>query len=308
MTPPLEMNNVTKRFDDIVAVDQLSMRVKEGEIYGFLGPNGAGKSTTISLLMDYIRPDSGTIRIFGLDPSKDGRAIRQQVGILPDGFTPYPERSAREHIGLVADIKNVDSDPAQLLAQVGLGDAIDQPAGSFSRGMTQRLGLALAIIGDPQLLILDEPFQGLDPRGVQTMRTIVHDLNAEGTTVFFSSHVLGQVDLVGDRIGILHDGTLTAEGTKAELQQAASLGEALYISTDGPLSRARQAVSELSEVVHVITESDTLIVQLNEQGGNAPVRKAIEQTGQNITQLQRKQPPIESIFLAHTGTQTTVIN
>lgn len=308
MTPPLEMNNVTKRFDDIVAVDQLSMSVKEGEIYGFLGPNGAGKSTTISLLMDYIRPDSGTIRIFGLDPSKDGRAIRQQVGILPDGFTPYTERTAREHIGLVADIKGVDPDPATLLAQVGLGDAIDQPAGSFSRGMTQRLGLALAIIGDPQLLILDEPFQGLDPRGVQTMRTLVHDLNAEGTTVFFSSHVLGQVDLVGDRIGILHDGTLTAEGTKAELQQAASLGDALHISTDGPLSRARQAVSELSEVAHVITESDTLIIQLNAQEGDAPVRNAIEQTGQNITQSQRKQPPIESIFLAHTGTRTTVIN
>lgn len=307
MTKAIETNKLTKQFGDIVAVDQLSLTVDDGEIYGFLGPNGAGKSTTINLLMDYLRPDSGTVRIYGLDPRKDGRTIRQKVGILPDGFTPYEERTAREHVKLVADIKNVDTDPTSLLSQVGLGDAIKQPAGSFSRGMTQRLGLAMAIIGNPQLLILDEPFQGLDPRGIQTMRTLIHDLNAEGTTVFFSSHVLGQVELVGDRIGILHDGYLAAEGSKKELQQTAGLGEALHISTDGSLSRARRAVSELNGVVHVITKPDTLVVQLHKQGDEAPVRDAIEQAGQRVTQLQREQPTIESIFLAHTDAPESVI-
>ena len=308
MTLAIETDELTKQFGDIVAVNQLSLSVEDGEIYGFLGPNGAGKSTTINLLMDYLRPDSGNVRIYGSDPRKDGPTIRQQVGILPDGFTPYDERTAQEHVRLVAATKNVDTDPASLLSRVGLNDAIDQSAGSFSRGMTQRLGLAMAIVGDPQLLILDEPFQGLDPRGVQTMRTLIHNLNAEGTTVFFSSHVLGQVEIVGDRIGILHDGSLAAEGSKTELQQAAGLGDALHVSTDGSLSSARQAVSELNNVVHIITEPDTLIVQLNKQGEEASVRNAIEQTSQKITQMRRKQPPIESIFLAHTEAPESVMD
>jgi len=214
----IEASAVTKEYGDVRAVDSLDLTVKRGETYGFLGPNGAGKSTTIGLLLDYLRPTSGTVRVLGHDPRRDVVKVHGRVGVLPDRFSLYDDRSARQHVVFVAETKGVDDDPAALLERVGLGDAVDDDAGDFSSGMEQRLALAMALVGDPELLILDEPFGGLDPHGVQRVREIVHEETRRDATVFFSSHVLGQVELVCDRVGILHEGQLVAEGTLDELQ------------------------------------------------------------------------------------------
>lgn len=225
----IETDGVTKRYGDVRAVDGLGLTVERGETYGFLGPNGAGKSTTIGLVLDYLRPTSGAIRVFGRDPQHDAVEVRDRIGVLPDRFGLYEDRSARQHVAFVAETKRANDDPETLLERVGLGDAIDDDAGNFSSGMEQRLALAMALVGEPDLLVLDEPFSGLDPHGVRRVRDIVHEENERGATVFFSSHVLGQVELVCDRIGVLHDGRLVAEGTLDELRDRAGLPDAATI-------------------------------------------------------------------------------
>lgn len=218
--PVIKTDDLTKRYGAVAAVDGLDLTVRNDEIYGFLGPNGAGKSTTIGMLMDYRRPTSGTVRVFGQDPRSDVVAVHDRIGILPDRFSTYDELSGRRHLQFVIDTKRSDDDPERLLDRVGLTDAIDDAADTYSQGMEQRLALAMALVGEPDLLILDEPFTGLDPHGVRTVREIIHEENDRGAAVFFSSHVLGQVELVCDRIGVLHDGQLIAEGTLAELRAA----------------------------------------------------------------------------------------
>jgi ABC-2 type transport system ATP-binding protein len=219
----IETNGLTKQYGSLRAVDSLDLTVETGETYGFLGPNGAGKSTTIGLLLDYLRPTAGSARVLGRDPRDDVVTIHQRLGVLPDRFGLYEGRSARRHVAFVAETKGRDDDPERLLSRVGLGDTIETPVGEYSRGMEQRLALAMALVGEPELLVLDEPFTGLDPHGARRVREIVHEENERGATVFFSSHVLGQVELVCDRVGVLHDGRLVAEGTIDELRDRADL-------------------------------------------------------------------------------------
>ncbi|MFD1643647.1 ABC transporter ATP-binding protein [Halohasta litorea] len=241
--PAIETNGLTKQYGELTALDALNLTVDRGEVYGFLGPNGAGKSTTIGLLMNYNKPTSGTARVLGLDPWTDVVDCHQQVGILPDRFDTYDDRSARRHIQLVADTKRADDDPVGLLERVGLGDAVDRPAREFSQGMEQRLALAMSLVGDPELLILDEPFTGLDPHGVALVRDVVESESERGTTVFFLSHVLGQVELVCDRVGILHHGQLVDEGTlsafreRLDLAADATVEDVFVHLTDGAVDR-----------------------------------------------------------------------
>jgi len=223
--PAIETEALTKEYGDARAVDRLDLVVERGETYGFLGPNGAGKSTTIGLLLDYLRPTSGTARVLGNDPRRDVVEVHDRVGILPDRFGLYEDRSARQHVAFVTETKRAGDDPETLLERVGLEDAVDDATKDFSSGMEQRLALAMALVGDPELLILDEPFGGLDPHGVRRVREIVNEETERGTTVFFSSHVLGQVELVCDRIGVLHEGQLVAEGTLTELRNRATVAD-----------------------------------------------------------------------------------
>ncbi|ELZ95953.1 ABC transporter ATP-binding protein [Haloferax mucosum ATCC BAA-1512] len=239
--PVIETKRLTKQYGDVRAVDSLDLAIESGDVYGFLGPNGAGKSTTIGLLLDYLRPTGGTIRVFGKDPQRAPVEIHNRTGVLPDRFGLYDGRSARQHVSFVAETKQVDDDPEALLERVGLANAVDDNAGEFSKGMEQRLALAMALVGEPDLLVLDEPFNGLDPHGVRRVREIVHEENNRGATVFFSSHVLGQVELVCDRIGVLHRGRLVAEGTVDELRDAAgadddAVMEDVFVElTDAPI-------------------------------------------------------------------------
>lgn len=296
----IETDELTKRYGSETALEDLSLTVERGEIYGFLGPNGAGKSTTIDLLMDYIRPTSGRRGVLGGDPATDGCEVRDRVGILPDAFSVYENRTARTHVELVVETKGTDDDPTDLLARVGLSDAIEQEAGTYSRGMRQRLALAMALVGEPDLLILDEPFRGLDPRGIRTIREIAHEENDRGATVFFSSHVLGQVELVCDRIGILHDGRLAAEGSLESLREQAPVGDMLQVSVAGSLSSGRTAANDLEGVERVTPDDGQLSIQLAD-GTSADIAiERLEKAGVTVVETTVKAPSMESIFLAHT--------
>ncbi|WP_222916712.1 ABC transporter ATP-binding protein [Natrinema sp. SYSU A 869] len=229
----IETSSLTKRYgDSVLAVDDLDLVIEEGEIFGFLGPNGAGKSTTINLLLDFVRPSDGSATVLGYDAQHETGAIRERIGVLPEGASVYDRLTAREHLQWVIDTKGTDDDPDAVLERVGLAGDGDRPAGGYSKGMAQRLGFGMALVGDPDLLILDEPSSGLDPTGMQEMREIIADEADRGTSVFFSSHILGEVEAVCDRIGIMNEGHLAATGTPDELQGELDLGAPITLEVE----------------------------------------------------------------------------
>jgi len=228
----IQIDDLSKLFGDVVAVDGLSLTVEEGEIFGFLGPNGAGKSTTIDILLDFIRPTSGSVTVLGHDAQREGLAVRRRTGVLPDAYHVYDRLTGRQHLEFAIEAKGGDEVPIALLDRVGIADAADRRAGGYSKGMRQRLVMAIALIGDPDLLILDEPSTGLDPNGAREMREIIRRENERGTTVFFSSHVMEQVEAVCDRVAIINRGQLVAVDTIQGLRDATEAGETLYIDAE----------------------------------------------------------------------------
>ncbi|KAA9395797.1 ABC transporter ATP-binding protein [Haloarcula sp. CBA1130] len=234
----IEIDELTKRYSDHLAVDGLSLTVDCGEAVGFLGPNGAGKSTTIDVLLDYVRPTEGTVRVFGYDAQTETRAVHERIGVVPDGYSLYDRLTGREHLRLAARLKGASVDIAAVCDRVGLDAAdADRPAGAYSKGMGQRLALAMATVGDPDLLILDEPTAGLDPHGVARLQDLLAAELERGTTVFFSSHVLDHVESTCDRIAILDEGQMvavdTVDGLRAAVGSATlTLQELFSVYTD----------------------------------------------------------------------------
>ena len=215
---------LTKRYGDFTAVDRLSFEVRRGEIYGLLGPNGAGKTTTILMLLGLTEPTAGEARVLGLDPARHALAVKRRVGYLPDAVGFYDRLTARENLRYTARLNRIDPDAtapliARLLEQVGLGNVADEKrVGTFSRGMLQRLGIADALLKEPDLLILDEPTMAIDPAGVVELLDLIAGLSRErGIGVLLASHLLAQVEGVCDRAGIFRGGRLIAEGSVREL-------------------------------------------------------------------------------------------
>src|SRR6056297_3199544 len=228
----IEIDGVTKRYGDVVAVRDLSFEVEAGEVFGFLGPNGAGKSTTINMLLDFVRPTEGDIRVLGRDVHDESVAVREHLGVLPEGFSVYDRLTGRQHLEFAIESKGADDDPDAILDRVGLSGDGDRKAGGYSKGMAQRLVLGMALVGHPDLLVLDEPSTGLDPQGARQMRDIVREEADRGATVFFSSHILGQVESVCDRVGILRDGQLVAEDSIEGLRETTSADTVLRITAE----------------------------------------------------------------------------
>ena len=231
----LQTNGLTKRYGSFVAVEELNLSIGDGEIYGFLGPNGAGKSTTIDLLLGFSEPTEGTVELFGRNPTAAPTAVRSQIGLLPEGATPYENLTGRKHVEFAADAKNVEVDASALIDRVGLSQAdADRPAGDYSKGMSQRLGLAMALVGDPDLLVLDEPSSGLDPTGMAELRELIRAEADAGTAVLFSSHILEEVEAVCDRVGILDDGRLVAQDTVDALRGSVTERNVVELSLGEP--------------------------------------------------------------------------
>ena len=295
----IEMRGVTKEFAEVTAVRDLDLTVEDGEVYGFLGPNGAGKSTTIDMLLDLVRPTAGTVRVLGADVATDGVEIRRRTGVLPDGFSVYDRLSGRKHVEFAVESKEADDDPDALLDRVGLADAADRPAGDYSKGMRQRLALAMALVGDPDLLVLDEPSSGLDPAGAKEMREIVRAEAERGATVFFSSHVLEQVDAVCDRVGILRDGELVAEDSVEGLREAVGGEETLEVAAAGADDDAVAAVRALDGVSGVTRDGDELVVNCASDA-KTDVIAALEDAGVAVADFHTREASLEDLFLAYT--------
>ena len=206
----IQTHRLTKAYGELVAVDNLNLTVRAGEVFGLLGPNGAGKTTTILMLLGLSEPTSGRAEVVGFDPTRQPLEVKRRVGYLPDDVGFYAELTGRQNMRYTAALNGIERHEAndrigELLEQVGLADAADRRVEEYSRGMRQRLGLADALVKDPSVVILDEPTASIDPAGVTEVLALIQTLAREnGVTVLLSSHLLGQVQSVSDRVNVSH--------------------------------------------------------------------------------------------------------
>jgi ABC-2 type transport system ATP-binding protein len=298
----IETQGLTKRYGSVTAVENLSVRIDEGEIFGFLGPNGAGKSTTINMLLDFVRPTAGSARLFGMNCQEKGKAIRQRIGVLPEGYDVYGRLTGREHLEFVVESKNANEDIDKLLSRVGIADDAGRKAGDYSKGMKQRLVLAMALVGDPNLLVLDEPTTGLDPNGAREVRGIIREENDRGTTVFFSSHILEQVEAVCDRVGILRDGELVADDSIEGLRANVGGGETLIVEGSGFSDDVLRNVEAMDGVagVQVRANGTELAVNCDEDINKSEVLGVIEDLGARVGDFSTEEASLEELFAAYT--------
>ncbi|MPZ26738.1 MAG: ATP-binding cassette domain-containing protein [Micromonosporaceae bacterium] len=234
--PVVVTERLTKRYGHQVAVDAVSLTVRRGEIYGFLGPNGAGKTTTLRMLLGLVRPTRGRARVLGGRPGE--RSVLRRVGALVEDPGFYPYLSGRDNLRVLARYRRLpDTVADQALEQVDLGGRGRDRFRSYSLGMKQRLGVAAALLGEPDLLILDEPTNGLDPAGMADMRRLVRRLTDQGQTVLLSSHLLGEVQQICDRVGVIAAGRLLTESTVADLR-----GTRTLVVRAEPVARAGEVI------------------------------------------------------------------
>jgi ABC-2 type transport system ATP-binding protein len=309
--PIIETRGLVKRFSDIDAVAGIDLRVPSGGVYGFLGPNGAGKTTTIRILLALIRPTRGMSLLFG-EPVAAGAPVLRRVGALVERPAFYPYLSALDNLGVIGRTRSMA--PAELarrapeaLERVGLADAAKRKAGRFSTGMRQRLGIAAALLDRPELVILDEPTNGLDPSGVVDVRAIIAGLARDGTTLFLSSHVLPEVEQLCDRVAILQAGKIIAEG---ETQAMLRAGERLFIRFDSAedATKARTILEGLGPVetdaghgaVANPPGAGTALLVDTEVGGSEVVRR-LTTAGIYPAELSLRRPSLESVFIELTA-------
>ena len=250
----MQTHGLTKRYGRVVAVEDLNLSVREGEVYGLLGPNGSGKTTTILLLLGLTEPTSGEARVLGFDPMREPLKVKSRVGYLPDQVGFYGELSAWENLRYTTRLlglpdKEAEARIEEVLKRMGLWEVRGRKVAAFSRGMRQRLGLAEVLLKRPKVAILDEPTLGLDPEAAREFLDLIKGLKAEGITVLLSSHLLHQVQEVCDRVGLFHKGRLALEGTVAELAHRVLGGQYEILLEGAPgLEGALEAVEGVSRV------------------------------------------------------------
>ncbi len=298
-TPAIEIDGLTRRFGDVLAVDALSLTVDEGEVFGFLGPNGAGKSTTIHMLLGFLEPTAGSAHLLGHSVTDDSRAIRERIGILPEGYGTYENLTGREHVVSAIETKGAADDPDAILERVGLDpSASNRAVGGYSKGMAQRLGLAVALVGDPALLILDEPTSGLDPTGVKRLRAIIDAELDRGTTVFFSSHILDEVERVCDRVAILHDGSLQTVDSVDDLRASLSIESTIEVTLkDEPTG---VDIGDMDGVADYEIDSTSVRVRCTKPPAKMQILRRLDDAA-TVLDIDIENGSLETIFEAYTS-------
>jgi len=303
----VETDDLTKRYGQkITAVQSLDLNVGRGEVYGFLGPNGAGKTTTLRMLLGLIRPTAGRATVAGKSPGSTAGLAR--IGSLVESPAFYPYLSGRDNLKVIARYCGAPkSRIPESLETVELADRAKDKYKKYSLGMKQRLGVAAALLKDPDLLILDEPTNGLDPKGMADMRGLIRRLGQGERTVLLSSHLLGEVEQICDRVGVIQNGKLVREGTVGELRGG---GELLVRAN--PLEEARRIAGGLPEVRSVSAANGALTITAGSEGEDterwaALINARLVQEGIEVSELRSSEQSLEEIFLELTGepTQTT---
>jgi len=259
----IEIKNITKRFGDFTAVNNLSFSIQPGEVVGFLGPNGAGKSTTMKMLTGFLEPSDGDISVAGLDIDSDALAIKQQIGYLPEGAPAYGDMTPAQFLNFIADVRGLmgrkkQARIARVIKNVELESVLDRPIDNLSKGFKRRVGLAQAIIHDPKVLVLDEPTDGLDPNQKHQVRQLIKNM-AKDKIVIVSTHILEEVTAVCNRAIIIANGTKIFDGSPDDLQAKSSFHHAVTIELTNDIEGV-DALKAMSEVKDVVVEGKRLTV------------------------------------------------
>jgi ABC-2 type transport system ATP-binding protein len=296
-------SGLTKRYRDVVAVERLALDIKQGEIYGFLGLNGAGKTTTIRMLLGIVKPNAGLVTLFGSEIRPGQKSIWSRVGYMVEMPHAYPDLTVRENLEVVRRLRKLNNADAvqKVMEQLKLTQYANRRARTLSLGNAQRLGLAKALIHHPDLLILDEPANGLDPAGIVEIRNLLHDLAGEGgVTVFISSHILSEVARLATRIGVVHEGRLVKELTAAELVEQ----EKHHLAVNVRDTEAAQAVLGKAGIATSLNDHDSLIITDKDAIQHPDtIATLLVQAGCPPVGLTVQRGDLESYFLKLVGTK-----
>jgi ABC-2 type transport system ATP-binding protein len=291
----IETSGLTKRFGNgVLAVDSVDMSVRRGEVYGFLGPNGAGKTTTLRMLLGLIKPSSGSAQIAGHKPGDPAGLAR--IGSLVEGPGFYPYLSGRENLRVIADYASANGKRVEeVLDMVELTTRAGRKFGTYSTGMKQRLGVAAALIKDPDLLILDEPTNGLDPQGMAEMRKLIKDIGQGERTVLLSSHLLGEVEQICDRVGVISGGRLVIQSTVQEL-----IGETGVLVRAEPAERAQDVLSRMFGP-ELVSRRDGAIYLKTDPSHSVEINRQLISCGVGVSELRPVERSLEEVFFQLTG-------
>jgi ABC-2 type transport system ATP-binding protein len=297
----LETKGLTKYYGNFVAVDKLDLIVKKGEVFGLLGPNGAGKTTTILMLLGLTEPTRGQVRVLGFDPVRQPLSVKARVGYMPDQVGFYDELTARENLIYIAKLNGIPRSEIQrrveeAIGRVHLTQVIDKRTGTFSRGMRQRLGLADVLIKNPQLIIMDEPTQGLDPELAHEFLGLIQSLKEEGTTILLSSHLLHQVQAVCDRVGLFSQGRMVLQGTVPDLARQV-LGGAyrVHVEANGPAEKLRHALQRIPDVNKVNMHDGWIEIEA-QKDVRPVVADAVIRAGGQLQSLKAESQSLDDIY------------
>ena len=305
--PVLEVRSLVKRFGDLTAVDDVSFHIDPGETYGLLGPNGAGKTTAISMVVGLIAPDSGTVHVHGEAVSPTRVQAKRHLGLVPQDLAIYPDLTGRENLtffGRLLGMSRQDLKPRvdEVLEMIGLADRADDPAKEYSGGMSRRLNIGAGLLHRPSVLILDEPTVGVDPQSRNSILEAVDELTDTGTAVLYTTHYMEEAERLCDRIGIIDEGRLEAEGTRDELIELTGGVDHVQLKGRGDMSAAADALRRMAAVSQV--DNDRAVLTLTVHGAAhvlADIVTTATGSGVALTDVEVTRPDLESVFLHLTG-------
>ncbi|MEJ2208432.1 MAG: ABC transporter ATP-binding protein [Anaerolineae bacterium] len=299
----IQLNNLTRDFETVRAVDGLSLEVPAGTIFGFLGPNGAGKTTTIRLLLGLLEPTAGQARVLGYDPRTQSQEIRARTGALLEHSGVYEHLSARDNLEFYARVYRLP--PAEraarirdLLAQMGLWERRDEPAGTWSKGMQQKLALARALLHRPPLVLLDEPTAGLDVPSATAVREDLAELaEREGTTVFLTTHNMTEAERLCSRVAVIRHGRLVALGSPDELRARSGGGVRVEVHGRGFTEQALALLRARPEVAGIVLQNSHLEIDLRHEAATAPLVSLLVGAGAEVEEVRRGKVSLEDVFM-----------
>jgi Cu-processing system ATP-binding protein len=299
---PIQVNEVTKRFGDVQALDSVSLSVAKGEMFGLIGHNGAGKSTLFKLMLGLIPATGGGIVVHGArTDSKDFRQVRRRIGYLPENFVTYDNLSGLEVLRLFADLKRVPRRECDsLLERVGLGEAAGRRVRGYSKGMRQRLGFAQVLLGKPDLIFLDEPTNGLDAEGIHEFYSILREVQSQGATIVITSHILAEIQERVDRLVILNSGRIAAQGTLAELRAQLVLPSVIEVSLHPGYGHEVQGALARAEGLEMRVGEDVARISCPPSEKMA-VLQLLSGLGHAVRDISIREPSLEDLFLGYGG-------
>ena len=297
----IEVKNVTKKYPNIKAVDNISFEIRDGEVVGFLGPNGAGKTTTMNMITGFIEPTEGEIIVEGYDISKKPKKAKSQIGYMPEGVPLYSDLTVKEFVNYMAELKRVDRKVRKervekIIEQTGLKNVENKLTRNLSRGYKQRASMAGALVGEPKILILDEPTVGLDPKQITEIRELIKELG-KTHTIIFSSHILSEVSQICNKVIIINKGKIVAIDTPENLEKKVNNNNTVYVTVEDleqKMDSIKDKIEEIKDVKLVKENEDGTKQYVIEANGDTDLRKVIfsEFAKENITIFEMKKADI----------------